>query len=70
MKTLETQFNNEQKYLEYIQVKGEWESMKQHKINRIIMRSKVQWVHKVKKTLKTFWILRKGTTTILTLKAN
>ena len=59
LKALETQLNNEQKYLEYIQVKGEWESMEQRKTNGIIMRSKAQWVEQGEKNTKYFLNLEK-----------
>ena len=57
MKSLEPYLGKEQKYLEYIQIKGEWESMEQRKTNGIIMRSKAQWVEQGEQNTKYFFNL-------------
>ena len=49
LNNIEPYLNNERTYLEYIQVKGEWESIEQRKTNGMIMRSKAQWVEQGEK---------------------
>ena len=59
LKDLEPNIDNEQVYLEYIQIKAKWEHIIQKKINGIIVRSRAQWAEEGEKNTKLFISLEK-----------